>query len=989
MKDVGEASRLHGFTLISSEALPEIEGTAHTLVHDASGARLLYLENDDPNKAFAIAFKTPPADDTGVFHILEHSVLCGSDKFPVKEPFVNLLKSSMQTFLNALTFSDKTMYPVASTNERDLMNLADVYLDAVFHPLIYRKRTIFEQEGWHLEVSDGEGESSETPSVVCNGVVFNEMKGALSDPDDVLHDALMAALFPDTTYRFESGGTPACIPTLTYEAFLDSHRRHYRPDNSYLTLYGDLDPEKFLAFIDDEYLAPLAAQDSAASAGEAPPESVNALDVQDPVVCTGVKKRMATAPENAAAALGFVVGRTSDHMRMIAIDVLTDAILGSNEAPLKRALLDADLATDVLPSVSSSLVQPTLIVQLKGLKPGGVDRFRVELFKEAERLAAGGLDHGILAAALSRAEFLVREHDFGYADGVVYAVTAMTSWLYDEDASTAYLRYEEEFVRLRALLDEGYFENLLREVFLDNDHYAEVELVACSEGDADAPDAPPLPGADDPSAIDLDAIEENVAALRAAQEAPDDPSDVAKLPTLSISDIAEAPHEEPFEFDESASVPCLRHHVATHGIVYAYRYFDLTRLTFEELPYATVLAMVLGKLGTESHSAYELDVLVQGQLGNLSFAAEVYDHVRDRENPTPKFAAGSSALPGNVASLATLVDEVLLETDFSDHDKIRDVLAQRRVAMEQGLATSGHSVAMSRVASYCQPSAVVRDQLSGIGFYRFLRDLCDHFDDRAASLEAVLRDLSRRLFVEGDCLLSFAGGDGDLDCLMEAGKMFDRPRAGNVREPGGSAPALVIPDPVFRHEAFIVPSDVAFTAMGFDRRLLGSPYTGAWPVAARALSYDYLWNEVRVHGGAYGAGFQSARTGSSVFYSFRDPHIDETLARFEGAGAWLSSFSPSPAEMEGYIVSTTAGMDVPLKPRELIRRQDGMYFSGYTLDDRRRTRDEIIATTVEDVRARGEVVSRMSEHRLVCAVGDRELIQRSKEGFDVVDILNE
>ena len=1026
MTDIKAVAARHGFAWESSEDMPEIEGAVHLMRHGASGARLMWMDNDDANKAFSITFKTPAADDTGVFHILEHSVLCGSEKFPVKEPFVNLLKTSMQTFLNAMTFPDKTMYPVASTNEQDLENLMDVYLDAVFHPDIYRRPQIFQQEGWHLEV-EGEGDGR---SLVYNGVVYNEMKGALSEPDSVLYDTLSAALFPDTTYRFESGGTPAAIPSLTYEGFLDNHRRHYTPENSYLILYGNLDLDRFLGFIDEGYLTPLAearGEEEAgtdAPSGAAGPQAVreagaapgdaegaasqdaqgcrragsqggrgagaapNPLGLQAPVVCEHRAVSMATAPENACVALGFVAGRAEERERLIATDILIDAVLGSNEAPLKRVLLDAGVADDVVAYLADAVAQPFAVVSLKGARAGAADTLKDVVRREARRLAEGALDRGLVEAALSHAEFVMRERNFGYPDGVVLAMSVMAGWLYSDEDPAAYLRYEQAFADLRAKLDEGYFEQLLASLFLENDHWACVEVVPVA-GDEDAVEhaeeaavAAALAatvGEGAGEAVDFEAIQAEVDALRVAQEAPDAPEDVAKLPQLTRGDIGEAPAEEPWELIEVAGVPCLRHHVPTRGIVYAYRYFSLDGVAFEELPYATVLAFVLGKLDTARHSAAELDTLVQARLGNLGFACEVHERADDREALVPVLVAGSSALSENTPWTVELVNEVLAETDFSDTARIRDILSQWRLSLEQSFASAGHSAAMGRVASYYLPAAQVRQQLGGVEFYRFLKDTLDHFDERAADLTAKLSELADRLFVDGGCTLSFAGSDEDLARFTEAG-----PSLG-----GAAAPArLVVPAPVNRHEAFVVPTDVTYTATGYDRRLLGLPYGGAWLLASRILSYDYLWGEVRVKGGAYGAGFQTTRSGSSRFYSYRDPRIDETVERFKGAGSWLAGvFDPTEAEMDGYVVSSVASLDAPEKARALLRRQDGMYFSGYGIEDRRRVRQEVCDATLADVRQLGEAVDAIAGENLVCTFGNGDIIRASREDFTVVDLL--
>ena len=970
MTDLEQVAASHGFTAVKSEPVNEVEGTVHLMHHAASGARLMFIENDDANKAFSITFKTPAADDTGVFHILEHSVLCGSEKFPVKEPFVNLLKTSMQTFLNAMTFPDKTMYPVASTNEQDLVNLMDVYLDAVFHPDIYRRSVIFQQEGWHREL-EGEGEGER---LVVNGVVYNEMKGALSEPDSVLYDGLSAALFPDTTYRFESGGTPAAIPTLTYEGFLENHRRHYRPDNAYIILYGNLDADRFLGFLDERYLAPLAAK-------ERGPLDINPLGLQAPVAPAPVVVPMATAPENACAALGFVIGRAAERERIVAADILMDAIMGANESPLKRALLDAGIADDAIGYVADSVAQPFAVVSLRGARPGAADALRAIVEAEARRLAEGGLDRELVRAALSHAEFVMRERNFGYPDGVVLAMSAMAGWLYSDDDPAAYLRFEDVFASLREKVEEGYFEALLRELFLDNDHRACAEVVP-TESDEAAEEAEAAGEREAAAALTEDeaaSIREAVRALREAQEAPDAPEALAKLPQLSRADIGEASAEAMWEVGECGPWRLIRHYLPCRGIAYAYRYFAMDGLAFDELPYATVLACVLGKLDTSRHTAAELDTLVQAHLGNLGFAVEVHEDAENRERLRPMFVMGSSALDEEVSWAARLAEEVLRETDFSDTERIRDILGQRRIAMEQAFASAGHSAAMARVASYYLPAGVVREALSGVGFYRFLKELLASFDERACELSAKLAELSRRLFTDGGCTLSFGGDEAALAAFREASSPF-----------GGAAaaPVLTVPAPEDGHEAFVVASDVTYTACGWDRRLLGEPYGGAWLLASRILSYDFLWTEVRVKGGAYGAGFQTTRSGSSRFYSYRDPRIDETVERFRTSGDWLAGvFNPTESEMDGYVVSTVASLDAPAKARELLRRQDGLYFSGATLEDRARVREEVRAAGIDDVRALASSVDAIAGAGPVCCFGNGEVIRASGEGFNVVDLL--
>ena len=1019
----------HGFSIESREDLPEIEGTAYIGRHETSGARLLYLANDDNNKSFAIGFRTPPQDDTGVFHILEHSVLCGSRRFPLKEPFVDLLKSSMQTFLNAMTFADKTLYPVASTNEQDLYNLMDVYLDAVFHPNIYEKRQIFEQEGWHYELHalEGEGDPATLPAdqtvLVHNGVVFNEMKGALSDASSVLYNEVQAALFPGTCYAFESGGKPQAIPTLTYEQYLDEHSRHYRTDNSYIILYGNLDIDRALAFLDERYLTPVAAEqkDSDAervAAGLEPlcPRSIvmpeePAAYVKLPQLterCGGshddefivpvkagmpipegaevvaapvpfISKTMDTAPENACAACGYVVGNPNDRIRAMAVDILLDALFGSNEAPLKRALLDRGIAHDVEAFVSDAVALPFAVVQLSMPAEGAASELADIVAEEVHSMLEAGLDKELVEAALAHTEFQMREHDMGSADGVIYAMMSLSTWLYDDDNPIGYLRYERAFAQLREALKGDYFERLCSELFLENNHMAAAEIV-------------PTPGeSDDESVAQLAAMNESLqpeerklivvgeALLRELQEAPDSPEAVATLPRLSIADIGDAPVEPAYGLEENAPIACLRHSVATRGIAYAYRYFDMDGVSFEELPYVSLLALVLGKLGTARHTAAELDTLTQGKLGNLTVSTIVFERDDDIDFVCPKLVVSASALSENVNWLASLPREIMLETDFNDTSRILDLLKQRKISAEQTFVNSGHSCAAAHVKSYYAKADVVREQFGNVGFYRFLCDLIDHFDERADQLVERLSDLAQRLFCDDNCIVSFAGDDDDYDRYWQAGPTCDR-----TRQVSG---ILVVPEPVMKREAFVVPSDVCFAALGWDRRLLDVPFTGSWNVASRALSFDYLWNEVRVKGGAYGVGFRAVLQGPMRFYSFRDPHLDETIARFDQAGSWLASFDPSRQDMEGYIVACVAGIDTPMKPRAIIRRQASDFFGNRTPETHIRVRREVLEADVQSVRALAPVLDHVAEQHAMCVFGNREILESSKAGFDVIPLV--
>ena len=957
-----------GFTVRAIHALPELSGTAYVMRHDATGARLMWLATEDQNRSFAIAFKTPPADDTGVFHILEHSVLCGSERFPVKEPFVNLLKSSMQTFLNALTFPDKTMYPVSSTNITDLENLMDVYLDAVLHPAIYQRRRIFEQEGWHYEYN------RETDQLSYNGVVFNEMKGALSDPDDVAFMHIERALFPDTPYGFESGGNPRAIPNLTYEHFIDTHARHYNLPNSYTILYGDLDIDRELAFVGERF-------DAAADRGAGEP---NPLPLQEPVVTPMTQVNMATAPENASVTLAYVLGTAADRRRVLAVDILADAIAGSNEAPLKRAVLDADLGDEFQVSLLDGLLQPQLILMLKGAKPGVADRFQKLVADECARLCREGIPTDRLEASLAQAEFNLREGDWGgsYSDGVALSMQAMSGWLYDDDRPVDYLRYEDEIAWMHEGLSQGLFEELLDQLICHSNHCAAIELVPVTEGDAaeEAAELARLRAEMDDAQIE--AIEAEVAALREEQERPDAPEDLAKLPHLTIDEIGEAPYEEPARMVE-APLPCVAHELDTHHIVYAYQYFDLRRLSFEDLPYVGLLTDLLTKLDTSRLSAADLDTTLERNLGSLAFATEVYANGEDIDFYRPALIVGASALSEKVAELATLPAEVWRTTCFDNLDQIHDILQQCRVMKEQGFLGAGHVSAAARLSGYFRRAAIVRDQLSGIGYYLLIKDLLNNWDERAPELPARFSSLAKRIFTADEVLVSIVGSAEDRARYWEA--------AGTLGlEPAGTdacAHQLVVPEPQVLNEAFVTPANVCFVVEGMDDGAPDEDAYGSWSIASRALSYDYLWNEVRVKGGAYGCGFRHTPLGLAQFWSYRDPGVSPTVTRFERAADWVSAWNPSDDDLTGYIVSDVASQDAPLKPRRLARRQDTNILAGIPEDRRARIRAQKLAVTRESVRTLASNLADLHGQRAFCVFGNRELIEASGLDLKVIDLM--
>ncbi len=1002
-----------GFIVERCEAIDELDADAYVLRHATSGARLLYLACDDENKAFAIGFKTPPANSTGVFHILEHSVLDGSEKFPLKEPFVELIKGSMQTFLNAMTYPDKTVYPVASTNEQDLLNLMDVYMDAVLNPAIYTKRAIFEQEGWHYELDVPEGAPLDQGTLRYNGVVFNEMKGALSDPMSVLDDAVGAALFPDTAYAFESGGDPRVIPQLTYEEFLDTHARHYNLANSYITLYGDFaDVRRELAFLDERYLS----QDNAAGRRTAAKRAAGASDaalapnpliMQEPVTCDYECVDMATTPDNALVGMGYVIGQALDTFHTVAADVLFDALLGSNEAPVKKAIIAAGLGGNVVSYTSSACQQPYELIMLQNAQPESARAFRRMIEDTCRALVEHGIPRDRLEAVISSNEFSLRQRDYGTADGVVLACDALSTWLYDDEAATDALKYADIYAALREALDGPFFEDLLRELVLESNHYALVELVPTvnavgGAGEAEPADAAGGAGAAEPaeaaggageaeaaelaqikadmSPAGLQAIVDDVAELRRQQEAEDSPEDRAKLPRLHVADIGPARPDPACALDQSTPIPCLRHSIPTRRLAYALTYFDLTHVGYAELPYVKVLCRLMQQLPTAQRSAAELDSYIGSNLGFLTFTTEVYQQP-NWKLARPMLLVSAGALSEKIDKLASIPREVWAETQFEDTARIRDVLTQLKIGMEQTFITAGHQTALGRALSYVSPAATISEQLGGVDFYYFLRDLLDHFDERADGLCAKFRELQQRIFTATGTIASFTGSDEDYRRYWDA--------AGSLGLAARTAPAkeLYVPMPEDKHEAFVIPSDVCYLGQATDPRALGIATDGSWSVAANALSYGYLWNEIRVKGGAYGCGFRAAVDRQLAFYTYRDPAIDPSVERIAQAGAWLSSFAEDQDTFEGYIVSSVSGHDAPVKPYALTKRINAAYLSKRPAGFREQARADMLGATQERLRELGGDVARVATEAPRCVFGSRSIIEASDADWNVIDLL--
>ena len=941
----------HGFAVLRTQPLPELGAVMHHLRHERTGLELVWLERDEVNRTFGIAFPTLPEDDTGVFHILEHSVLCGSERYPVREPFVELMKTSMNTFLNAMTFPDKTYYPISSRNPKDFLNLMRVYLDAVFRPLIYSRPEIFRQEGWHYEL-DAEGRPGR------KGVVYNEMRGAFADADELEENAIMRALYPDTPYRFVSGGDPEHIPELTYEKFLDFHRRFYSPSNAYVFLDGDVDIDAVLGILDGEYLA-------SAEPGERLPVPGLQRPVRAPEQRVAYElPAEADEGERYRLAWGRVAGEITDRERMTAMQLLCTVLCGNNQSVLTRELLAAGLGEAVSMMLWDGCAQPFIKLEIRNLSEDKLAPAGEKLRAVLANLAENGLDRGELEAAMANLEFQMRERDYGYyTQGLGISFGVLDSWLHGGKPE-ALVEVGDLFDRLRARMGEGYFEELIRTVLLENPHGCEVVMVPSHtageerrEGDAKQLEAIAAAWSSEERAL----IASQQAALEAWQAGSDSPEALATLPRLELSDISPEPEEYPTQEDSICGVTLLRHELPAPGISYVSLYFDITGLGGEETAAASFLGELLGKVDTADHTAQELSSLIRLHCGSLSFSVDVYE--RSAERYCAKLTARVSALESSMGKALGLLSEVLTGSRLNSEREITDILRQRRTAMQQQLVNNGHASAMGRAASQLTAGAAANEWANGYDCYCWLKRQAAGTDFTA--LSETLTALAGRIIGRRGLTVSVTGKrSAEVDEAVAA-LVGSLPEGAGVSGAGIAARGL-------RREGIEIPSDVGYAAMGG----LGGGLDGRWQLAGRVVSLEYLWNAVRVQGGAYGTGMVTRVSGFDGCYSYRDPSAAATLRTYAGAPQFLRGFASGGPDLDGLITGAVAAGEPLLTPRAKGEEADDLYFRGITYEMRRARRAQLLGGSCADLAAVAEKLEQVFEKPAVCVLAPRAELER-------------
>lgn len=958
-----ENETIHGFRLLKQQTVPEIDAKGYAFVHEKSGARLFFLENDDDNKVFSISFRTTPADDTGVAHIVEHSVLCGSRKYPLKEPFVELVKGSLNTFLNAMTFPDKTMYPVASRNDKDFQNLMDVYLDAVFYPVMKETPEIFQQEGWHYEI-----ESAAEP-LRYSGVVYNEMKGALSSPDDVLENKVMLSLYPDTTYGFESGGDPDAIPTLTYEGFCAFHSRYYHPSNSYIYLYGALDIEEKLAYLDREYLSSFDRIEPHSEIALQKPFGEMVRQEAAYSISEGEKES-----EKTFLALSWLVGEADDAEAMLALDILQHALLQTEAAPLKKALMDAKIGKDVSSSFEDALRQPYMSLIVTGSEAERADELCSLTEKELRRLVDDGIDKTLLEASINRLEFKVREADFGTSPkGLVYNIKIMNSWLYDADPAL-YLYYEELFQRMREGLKGRYFEEVLEKRLLKNTHRSLVVLKPSKTFSAERDKA--LAEALEKkkqsfTSEEIEGIVEMNKRLKERQESPETPEALATIPLLALSDIRREVEKLPLVEREIEGCKTLFSDVFTNKIAYINLWFDAQGVPQEHIPYLYLLTGLLDAVDTESHTYAELSNISNLHTGGISYENSAIARTGEPDSCLPLFRVRARAFVRKLPELFSFLAEVLTESKFTDKKRLEELCGQCRAVLEARVMSASQRSMAARIASYLSPAGAYNEQAM-LSFYSFVADITDHFDERFEELSRTLTSLLPLVFTQGGLTIGVTLSEDEYGAFAEEAQKFCR------RLPQEKAkPQRYSFDVRAKNEGILSSSRVQYVGKAANFLRLGFSYTGSMDVLETILRYDYFWTKIRVQGGAYGAFTQISRVGTLFFSSYRDPNLKETLDVFDKTSDYLASFDVSDREMVKFIIGTISTLDVPLTPQLKGSVAQDRFFRQLTDADRQKTRDEILATRQEDIRALAAVVDACMKENILCVFGNEEKLKEN------------
>lgn len=963
------------YEILDEHRVEDVQSDGFILRHKKSGARIAILSNNDDNKVFYIGFRTPPEDETGVPHIIEHTTLCGSKKFPVKDPFIELAKGSLNTFLNAMTYPDKTVYPVASCNDQDFKNLMDVYLDAVFNPNITKYEEIFKQEGWHYELTGKDDE------LKINGVVYNEMKGAYSSPDEVLSSQIYRSLFPDNTYSKDSGGNPEYIPKLTYEAYLDFYHKYYHPSNSYIYLYGDMDVVERLEWLDREYLSLYDYKKVNSEINKQPAfDEIKNVEAQYSITMDDSQENKTYLSYNR------VVGDTLDEMLYQAFDVLDYALVSSPGAPVKQALIDAGIGDDVYGSYDAGILQPVFSFVAKNANASQADEFESIIENTLKEVVKTGINKEALLAGINSSEFKFREADFGqFPKGLLFGLNCLDSWLFDDMKPFIHLECLGTFAKLRKAVDTDYFERLIQEYLLDNTHGSSVTVKPKRGLGNEREEALAKELSDYKASLSDEEIKkliEDTEHLKKYQEEPSSDEDLRKLPMLTRADMKK--NAMPFSNieDELLDVKVVRHDIESNGIDYISFLFDAGDFAQSELGYLGFFTNALGLVSTEKYSYTDLANATNIYTGGISTGTASHPDIKDRNNFVFKFEVKLKVLEKNLDKALELMEQMLLSSDFTDTKRLGELVAQIKARLQANLSSSGHLVAAMRSMSSFSRYALYQDELKGVAFYRSICCIEKELSESPKSVSDKLAAIAKKLFARNRMLISFTGNNeaygNAKPSLEKVIAEFNKMSAvGNQAEVHFNT----------AKEAFIDASQIQYVAKTGDFICEGYEYTGALRLLRIILSYDYLWINVRVKGGAYGCMNTFLRSGESYFVSYRDPNLSDTLDVYDRIPEYIKSFSPDERDMTKYIIGTFSALDTPMNPEAKGSRSLSAYLEGITYEQIQKERNEILNAQPEDIRRLADLVEAVLKKDSICVIGNENMIKESAGLFENVEKL--
>lgn len=963
------------YEILDEHRIEDVQSDGFILRHKKSGARIAILSNNDDNKVFYIGFRTPPEDETGVPHIIEHTTLCGSKKFPVKDPFIELAKGSLNTFLNAMTYPDKTVYPVASCNDQDFKNLMDVYLDAVFNPNITKYEEIFKQEGWHYELTGKDDE------LKINGVVYNEMKGAYSSPDEVLSSQIYRSLFPDNTYSKDSGGNPEYIPKLTYEAYLDFYHKYYHPSNSYIYLYGDMDVVERLEWLDKEYLSQYDYKKVNSEINKQPTfDEIKNVEAQYSITMDDSQENKTYLSYNR------VVGDTLDEMLYQAFDVLDYALVSSPGAPVKQALIDAGIGDDVYGSYDAGILQPVFSFVAKNANASQADEFESIIENTLKEVVKTGINKEALLAGINSSEFKFREADFGqFPKGLLFGLNCLDSWLFDDMKPFIHLECLDTFARLRRAVDTDYFEKLIQEYLLDNTHGSSVTVKPKRGLGNEREEALAKELSDYKASLsdeEIDKLIEETEHLKKYQEEPSSDEDLRKLPMLTRADMKK--EAMPFSNieDELLDVKVVRHDIESNGIDYISFLFDAGDFAQSELGYLGFFTNALGLVSTENYSYTDLANATNIYTGGISTGTASHPDIKDRNNFVFKFEVKLKVLEKNLDKALELMEQMLLASDFTDTKRLGEIVAQIKARLQANLSSSGHLVAAMRSMSSFSRYALYQDELKGVAFYRSICCIEKELSESPKSVSDKLAAIAKKLFARNRMLISFTGNN---EAYGNAKPSLEKVIAGFNKMSAVGNQAEVHFN--IAKEAFIDASQIQYVAKTGDFICEGYEYTGALRLLRIILSYDYLWINVRVKGGAYGCMNTFLRSGESYFVSYRDPNLSDTLDVYDRIPEYIKSFSPDERDMTKYIIGTFSALDTPMNPEAKGSRSLSAYLEGITYEQIQKERNEILNAQPEDIRRLADLVEAVLKKDSICVIGNENMIKESAGLFENVEKL--